>query len=175
MDVTWYGRQDGLVALTLRHCPSWHGPRSAKSLFRFLFFPLLSAGAFGSRHLVSSPPPSLQPISDSSKSYHGNSTSPAPSAWTQNVTAMRRGRLTHSTSTATAAAGLFPGSASSQAPTTPSSTMPPDWLTSVTSLTTAAWPTSSTAAADLGGSGRGTGSSSASWEILLLLSFSVRR
>lgn len=158
-----FSRQKGLPALTLHHCLSWHGPHLAKSLSPcvFLFFFLLSAGAFGSRHLVSSPPPFLQPITDSSKSYHGNSTSPAPSAWTENVTAMRRGRLAHSTSTTTAAAGLFPGSASSQAPTTPSYTLPTDWLTSVTSLSTTAWPTSSTAVADSGGCGWRTGSSSA--------------
>lgn len=112
---------------------------------------LFSAGTFGSRLLVSSPLPSPEPVADSSTGYHGNSTSPSPSTWTENVTAIRQDHSTHDLTHSTPAAttGLFPGSTSSQAPPTQSYTLPPDWLTSVTSLSTT-WPVSSTAAPDSG-------------------------
>lgn len=112
---------------------------------------LFSAGTFGSRFLVSSPLPSPEPIADGSTGYHGNSTNPSPSTWTENVTATQQDHSTHDLTHSTPAAttGLFPGSASSQAPPTQSYTLPPDWLTSVTSLSTT-WPMSSTAAPDSG-------------------------
>lgn len=118
----------------------------------FFFF---SAGIFGSSLLDSSPLPSPEPIADSDPGYHGNSTNPSPSVQTENITATQRNHsgddVTHGRdhSTPAATTSVRPASTSSQAPPTQPYTKPPDWLASVTSLSTT-WPTSTTAAPDSG-------------------------
>ncbi|XP_049922666.1 atrial natriuretic peptide-converting enzyme [Epinephelus moara] len=108
------------------------------------------SGIFGSGLLDSSPLPSPEPIADSDPGYHSNSTSPSPFFETENVTASLHidDDMTYSASTPAATTSLPPAS-SSQAPPTQTYTTPPDWLSSVTSLSTS-WPISSTAAPDSG-------------------------
>ncbi|KAM7366674.1 hypothetical protein PAMP_016089 [Pampus punctatissimus] len=121
-----------------------------------LLLVLALTGIFGSSFLDSSPLPSREPIADSN-GYHVNSTNPSLFE-TENVTISLRnhgdGDVTHggsSTSAATVAAASAEVSvaSSSQAPPTQPSTKLPDWLTSVTSLSTA-WPIGTTAVSDTG-------------------------
>ncbi|KAM7376859.1 hypothetical protein PAMA_013568 [Pampus argenteus] len=119
-----------------------------------LLLVLALTGIFGSSLLDSSPLPSHEPITDSNR-YHGNSTNPSLFE-TENVTISLRnhgdGDVTHGGSStpaatvATASAKVSVAS-SSQAPPTQPSTKPPDWLTSVTSLSTT-WPIGTTAGSD---------------------------
>lgn len=106
----------------------------------------------------SSPLPSPEPIADNDPGYHGNSTNPSSFLETENATSSLRNRsdgdLTsgrnHSVSTPAATTSVPPAtSSSSQATPTQPYTKAPDWLTSVTSLSTA-WPISTTAAPDSG-------------------------
>lgn len=154
-------------------CPHKLGSSNHLRLLLYILIPTVSllagllllvlalTGIFGSSLLDSSPLPSPEPISDSSPGYHDNSTTPSLSSETENATTTASyrnrsdgGDITHggsSTPAATTAgtsASVSPTS-TSQAPPTQASTKPPDWLTSVTSLSTA-WPTSTTAGSDAG-------------------------
>ena len=122
-----------------------------------LFSPVcISAGIFGSSLLDSSPLPTPEPMADSDPGYHGNSTNPSSFAFEENFStsppihseddAITQGP-DHSTPAVTTS--LPPASSSSQAPPTQPYTTPPDWLTSVTSLSTT-WPIGTTSAPDSG-------------------------
>lgn len=106
-----------------------------------------SAGIFGSTHLDPSLLPSPKPIADSNPGYHSNSTSdpyPSSSFTVETVTSSPQNR-----SESTPAATGVPPVTSTQAPPTQPYTTPPDWLASVTSLSTA-WPSSTASAPDTG-------------------------
>lgn len=113
------------------------------------------AGIFGNSLLDSSPLPSPEPVADNDRGYHGNSTNPPSIYEAENVTASLQNHsvddVTHGRNHSTAAAttGAPPVSASSQALPTQPYTKPPDWLSSVTSLSTT-WPIGTTPAPDSG-------------------------
>ncbi|TKS93327.1 Atrial natriuretic peptide-converting enzyme [Collichthys lucidus] len=115
---------------------------------------------FGSSLLDSSPLPSPEPVADSDPSYHSNSTNPSSFFEMVNVTVSPQNRVhrddhkgddvTSGHDHSTPAATTSTSTASSQAPPTqPYTSTPPDWLTSVASLSTA-WPIGTTAAPDSG-------------------------
>lgn len=107
-----------------------------------------SAGIFGSTHLDPSLLPSPKPIADSNPGYHSNSTSdpyPSSSFTVETVTYSPQNR---SDSTPAATTGVPPATSSQALPTQPYTT-PPDWLASVTSLSTA-WPSSTASAPNTG-------------------------
>ncbi|CAK6978865.1 atrial natriuretic peptide-converting enzyme [Scomber scombrus] len=123
-----------------------------------LLLVLALTGIFGSSLLDSSPLPSPEPISDSGPGYHGNSTNPSPSEAENATTAslpnlrdvsdVTRGGTSVAGTTAAGTSSVSPASSTQTPPTQPVTT-PPDWLTSVTSLSTA-WPIGTTAASDIG-------------------------
>ncbi|XP_078020373.1 atrial natriuretic peptide-converting enzyme isoform X1 [Epinephelus lanceolatus] len=143
-------------------CPHKLGSTNHLRLLLYILIPTMSllagllllvlalTGIFGSGLLDSSPLPSPEPIADSDPGYHSNSTSPSPLFETENVTASLHidDDITYSASTPAATTSL-PSASSSQAPPAQTYTTPPDWLSSVTSLSTS-WPISSTAAPDSG-------------------------
>ncbi|XP_028254776.1 atrial natriuretic peptide-converting enzyme isoform X3 [Parambassis ranga] len=125
---------------------------TASLLAGLLLLVLALTGIIGSRLLDTSPLPSPEPIADSDPGYHSNSTAgPSPSqSEPENVMRWRNRsqddvthRSAHSTST------RAPPASSSQAPPTQPYTQPPDWLASVTSLSTT-WPISTSPAPDTG-------------------------
>ncbi|KAF3837585.1 hypothetical protein F7725_005049, partial [Dissostichus mawsoni] len=152
---SWTGCRDGREA-----CPHKLGSTNQLRLLLFILIPTISllaglllvlalTGIFGG----GVPLPSPKPIADSDPGYHGNSTSPSPSLETENVTNSLRnfseGNVTtYDVSVSTAPTATSYSSSSQATPTQPYTTTP-DWLTSVTSLSTA-WPISSTAATDSG-------------------------
>ncbi|XP_026019209.1 atrial natriuretic peptide-converting enzyme [Astatotilapia calliptera] len=112
-----------------------------------LLLVLVLTGIFGSTHLDPSLLPSPKPIADSNPGYHSNSTSdpyPSSSFTVETVTSSPQNR-----SESTPAATGVPPVTSTQAPPTQPYTTPPDWLASVTSLSTA-WPSSTASAPDTG-------------------------
>ncbi|XP_013771612.1 atrial natriuretic peptide-converting enzyme [Pundamilia nyererei] len=112
-----------------------------------LLLVLVLTGIFGSTHLDPSLLPSPKPIADSNPGYHSNSTSdpyPSSSFTVETVTYSPQNR-----SESTPAATGVPPVTSSQAPPTQPYTTPPDWLASVTSLSTA-WPSSTASAPNTG-------------------------
>ncbi|XP_029986017.1 atrial natriuretic peptide-converting enzyme isoform X2 [Sphaeramia orbicularis] len=143
-------------------CPNKLGSTNQLRLLLYILVPTVSllgalllgglilTGIFSSGVLNSAPLPSPKPMSDTDPGYHDNRTSPSsssPFAATENATsdAPTRGPA-HTQSTPAAVTET----ASSQAtPTQVFTEPPPDWLTSVTSLSTA-WPISTTAAPDTG-------------------------
>ncbi|KAM9836496.1 atrial natriuretic peptide-converting enzyme [Aulostomus maculatus] len=126
----------------------------AASLLGGLLLILALTGIFGSGVLDSSPLPSPEPIADSELDYHSNSTNPSVFK-TGNVTVFLQSHsdATPSKSTPAATAAETPTSiaaaSSSQATPTQPVTTPPEWLTSVTSLS-ATWLFSSTSEPDTG-------------------------
>ncbi|XP_051271806.1 atrial natriuretic peptide-converting enzyme isoform X2 [Dicentrarchus labrax] len=155
-------------------CPHKLGSTNHLRLLLYILIPTVSllagllllvltlTGMFGSSLLDSSPLPSPEPIADSNPGYHGNSTNPSSSFQTEDATASLRnrsdngdvayGRSNHSTPAATTSvppSSSSSSSSSSQAPPTQPYTKPSDWLTSVTSLSTA-WPMSTTPTPDSG-------------------------
>ncbi|KAK1889726.1 NF-X1-type zinc finger protein NFXL1 [Dissostichus eleginoides] len=148
------------VGMGVEACPHKLGSTNQLRLLLFILIPTISllaglllvlalTGIFGG----GVPLPSPKPIADSDPGYHGNSTSPSPSLETENVTNTLRnfseGNVTaYNVSVSTAATATSYSSSSQATPTQPYTTTP-DWLTSVTSLSTA-WPISSTAATDSG-------------------------
>lgn len=113
-----------------------------------------SSGIFGSSLLDSSPLPSPEPIAD--PGYRGNSTNPSLFVETVNATASLLNRSIDDVTyvddrgaSTPAAATYVPPASSSQATPTQPYTQPPDWLTSVTSLSTV-WPSSTTPVPDSG-------------------------
>ncbi|KAL6118187.1 corin [Pungitius sinensis] len=147
-------------------CPHKLGSTNHLRLLLYVLIPsvsvllliLLLTGIFSSSLLSSSTPlPSPGPIADSDPGYHGNSTSPSSFPERANATNSSRkelsddviawNRSTGTTAASTSPAG--PASSASQATPTRPLTKHPDWLTSVTSLSSA-WPTGSTSAPDSG-------------------------
>ncbi|XP_003459153.1 atrial natriuretic peptide-converting enzyme isoform X1 [Oreochromis niloticus] len=113
-----------------------------------LLLVLVLTGIFGSTHLDPSLLPSPKPIADSNPGYHSNSTSdpyPSSSFTVETVTYSPQNR---SDSTPAATTGVPPATSSQALPTQPYTT-PPDWLASVTSLSTA-WPSSTASAPNTG-------------------------
>lgn len=107
---------------------------------------------FGRNLLESRPYSSTETIADSNYGYHSNSTTSPPIPFylseAENVTSSVRVKARHGQRPL--AYTQAPTAASSQAPPTQLSTKLPDWLSSVTSLSTA-WPmSSSTPASDTG-------------------------
>ena len=101
----------------------------------------------------SSPLPSLEPIAFSDPGNHDNSISPSSSYEAESVTSLLWGRgaddVTYPSKNTPAATTNAPPPYSSRATTTQPYTKPPDWLTSVTSLSTT-WPVGTTPAPDTG-------------------------
>ncbi|TMS01056.1 hypothetical protein E3U43_016797 [Larimichthys crocea] len=153
-------------------CPHKLGSTNHLRLLLYILIPTVSllagllllaltlTGIFGSSLLDSSPLPSPEPVADSDPSYHSNSTNPSSFFEMVNVTVAPQNRVHrddhkdddvtsgHDHSTPAATTSTSP--ASSQAPPTqPYTSTPPDWLTSVASLSTA-WPIGTTAAPDSG-------------------------
>lgn len=138
-------------------CPHKLGSTNHLRLLLYILIPTISllagllllglslSGMFGSSLLDSSPLPSPEPVADSDLGYHGNSTSPSSSSEGGGTTTLPRSDG-HERSTAAASAPPPDSSSTSQAPPTQPYTTPPDWLTSVTSLSTT-WPTSTIPAA----------------------------
>ena len=140
---------------TLNEEQRWWKVRAGICVFIDQHFLSSSSGIFGSSLLDSSPLSSPEPIADSDPGYHGNSTNPLPTFEVESVTSLLRHHgggdddvTHHSKSTPAAAASTAPPSSSQTTPTLPF-TQPPDWLTSVTALTSA-WPISTTATPDTG-------------------------
>ncbi|XP_058480534.1 atrial natriuretic peptide-converting enzyme isoform X2 [Solea solea] len=149
-------------------CPHKLGSTNHLRLLLYILIPTVSllaallllvlalTGIFGGSLLYSNPLPSPEPIADSDHGYHGNSTSPSLEA--ENVTSWLRNRsggskdgddvTYHNESTPSVAARLRPPSYT-QATPTQHYTQPPDWLTTVTSMSSA-WPMSTTATPDTG-------------------------
>lgn len=113
------------------------------------------AGIFGSSLVDFSPLPTPSPLADSDTGYQDNSTNPSPSIPTESTTATQRNHSDNDVtrgrdhSTAVATNSIRSHAASTEAPPTQRYTVSPDWLASVTSLSTA-WPMSTTAAPDSG-------------------------
>ncbi|XP_033962047.1 atrial natriuretic peptide-converting enzyme isoform X1 [Pseudochaenichthys georgianus] len=146
------------VGMGVEACPHKLGSTNQLRLLLFILIPTISllaglllvlalTGIFGGGVPLSSP----KPIADSDPGYHGNSTSASPSMETENVTNSLRnfseGNVTAYDVSVSPAATATSYSSSSQATPTQPYTTTPDWLTSVTSLSTA-WPISSTAATE---------------------------
>ena len=126
--------------------------------YTHLFSPVcISAGIFGSSLLDSSPLPSPEPMADGDPGYHGNSTNPSSFSFEENISALPPihseddDTITHGPDRSTPASTTSrpPASSSSQAPPTQHYTTTPDWLTSVTSMSTT-WSISTTSAPDSG-------------------------
>ncbi|XP_014871842.1 atrial natriuretic peptide-converting enzyme isoform X1 [Poecilia latipinna] len=113
------------------------------SLLGALLLGLALTGVFGGAPLDSRPLPSLGSVADGSHGYHSNSTA-SPSNASSSVRSQVGQVAYHSQSTPAAAPS------SSQAPPTQLATRLPDWLASVTSLSTARPASSSTPAPDAG-------------------------
>uniref|UniRef100_UPI003AAD3177 atrial natriuretic peptide-converting enzyme-like n=1 Tax=Centroberyx gerrardi TaxID=166262 RepID=UPI003AAD3177 len=138
-------------------------------LAALLLLILALTGIFGSGLLDSSPLPSPEPVIDSELGYQGNRTSPSRFQMENATTSLRDrsdGDVAHgrnhsndeSTSSVTAAQNSTSLSSSSSSPSSSSSslapptqpfTQTPDWLTSVTSMSTP-WPISTTPEPDTG-------------------------
>lgn len=121
---------------------------------RCVYLPVcLSSGIFGSSLLYSNPLPSPEPIANNDPGYHGNSTNPNPSFKTGNVTSSLRSHssddITYHSVSPSAATTIASPPSFTQATPTQSYTKPPDWLSSVTSLSTT-WPVSTTSVPDTG-------------------------
>ncbi|XP_015257710.1 PREDICTED: atrial natriuretic peptide-converting enzyme-like [Cyprinodon variegatus] len=122
------------------------------SLLGALLLGLALTGMFGRNLLESRPYSSTETIADNNYGYHSNSTTSPPIPFylseAENVTSSVRVKARHGQRPL--AYTQAPTAASSQAPPTQLSTKLPDWLSSVTSLSTA-WPmSSSTPASDTG-------------------------
>lgn len=113
------------------------------------------AGIFGSSLVDFSPLPTPSPLADSDTGYQDNSTTPPPSIPTENTSAAQqnhsnddvtRGR-NHGAGVATS--GVRSDAVSTEAPPIQHYTLSPDWLASVTSLSTP-WPMSTAAVPDSG-------------------------
>ncbi|XP_017260927.2 atrial natriuretic peptide-converting enzyme [Kryptolebias marmoratus] len=148
-------------------CPHKLGSTNHLRLLLYILVPTVSllggllllvlalTGMFGTSLLDFSPASSTEPVAESSHGFHSNSTDPPSSSSSslevENITSFLQNRLGevayHSQSTlATTAAPP----ASSQAPPTQSHTKLPDWLATVTSLSTIAPISSTTSAPDTG-------------------------
>ncbi|XP_062239506.1 atrial natriuretic peptide-converting enzyme [Platichthys flesus] len=148
-------------------CPHKLGSTNHLRLLLYILIPTVSllaallllvlalTGIFGGSLLASSPLSSPEPIVDS---YSCNSTNPPPTFEVESTTSSLRQHggsggedddVTHQgKSTPAVAASTAPPSSSPATPTLPFTT-PPDWLTSVTALSSA-WPISTTATPDTG-------------------------
>ncbi|KAF7643391.1 hypothetical protein LDENG_00240130, partial [Lucifuga dentata] len=152
-------------------CPHKLGSTNHLRLLFYILIPTVTVllllilcltGIFGSSLLGSSPLPSPTPMVGSDPGHHGNRTSPSFFA-TENITvslqnhgtdndAAREQNHGKTESTRGATASSSPSSSSSSpslAPPTSPFTQPPDWLESVTSMSTA-WSISTTPESDTG-------------------------
>ncbi|TKS93321.1 Atrial natriuretic peptide-converting enzyme [Collichthys lucidus] len=131
-------------------CPHKLGSTNHLRLLLYILIPTQPPGL--------QPLPSPEPVADSDPSYHSNSTNPSSFFEMVNVTVSPQNRVhrddhkgddvTSGHDHSTPAATTSTSTASSQAPPTqPYTSTPPDWLTSVASLSTA-WPIGTTAAPD---------------------------
>lgn len=133
----------------------WFWNIQTKPLTLFIF----SSGMFGTNLLDFNRLSSSEPVAENSHGYHGNRTNKSVSSWslssleTENITSCLQnhaGEVAYHSQDTPSTNTAAPPASSSQAPPTPPYTKLPDWLASVTSLSTTAPISSTTSAPDTG-------------------------